>query len=105
MRARLGERVLTLGGFGVALQGQEGIAEVVLTVALLNESVSVLSLEETHRDGVGLWPGGSKRQQAPINRLSSDCDLCVYIRQNLTFSIAQEKCAKQITETQPPVPR
>lgn len=46
---RLGECVLALRGFVVTLQGQEWIAEVILAVALLNESVSVLSLADTHR--------------------------------------------------------
>lgn len=61
VRVRLGECVLPLRGFVVTLQGQEWIAEVILAVALLNESISVLSLVDTHRQKVNhidstVWP-------------------------------------------------
>lgn len=46
---RLSKCVLALLRLAVTLQGQEWIAEVILAVALLNESISVLSLKDTKK--------------------------------------------------------
>lgn len=40
---------MALHGFVVPLQGQEWIAEVILSVALLDKSISVLSLSDLHK--------------------------------------------------------
>lgn len=59
----LGECVLALCSFVVPLQGQEWIAEIILSIALLDKWISVLSLMDPHKQYKRVFRHLLQRQQ------------------------------------------